>query len=86
MKVLVAAACVALIAFVGYFFWSEWRKAEDTRLNQEFVVARSACVINLEEYRRILTVSRPEDSTRSPARAKVEDCMSRGLLAPEEIK
>lgn len=31
MKILVGFACVALIAFVGYFFWGEWQKADAPR-------------------------------------------------------
>ena len=28
MKVLVGAACIAVIAFVGFYFWNEYRAAE----------------------------------------------------------
>lgn len=28
MKALVAAACIAVLAFVGYFFWGEYSKAK----------------------------------------------------------
>jgi len=28
MKALVGAACIAIIAFVGYYFWNEYRTAE----------------------------------------------------------
>lgn len=43
MKGLIAAACIAVIAFVGYFFWrelgisksiSEWTKSESDLLRQ----------------------------------------------------
>jgi len=33
VKALVSAACVAVIAFVGYFFWGEWNQNQkDTEL------------------------------------------------------
>lgn len=28
MKVLVGLACVAVVAFVGYFFWGEWQDSQ----------------------------------------------------------
>lgn len=31
MKALVGAACIAIIAFVGYYFWNEYRSAEAMR-------------------------------------------------------
>lgn len=31
MKVLIGLACVAVIAFVGYYFWGEWQKVEASR-------------------------------------------------------
>ena len=32
MKLLVGLACVAIVAFVGYFFWGEWQSSEQGRL------------------------------------------------------
>lgn len=44
MKVLVGLACVAVIAFIGYFFWGEWqaaRKADEaTQLAASIAEAR----------------------------------------------
>ena len=28
MKILIGAACIAVIAFVGYYFWGEYRQHE----------------------------------------------------------
>ncbi|MDH7786328.1 hypothetical protein QBD01_002349 [Ochrobactrum sp. 19YEA23] len=32
MKLLVGAACVAVIAFVGYFFWGEYQRREEQKI------------------------------------------------------
>ncbi len=42
MKALVGLACVAVVAFVSYFFWGEWKKAESARLFSQSMVVRLA--------------------------------------------
>jgi hypothetical protein len=41
-KMLVGAACVAVIGAVGYFFWSEYEKAAQAEKAREIAVERAA--------------------------------------------
>lgn len=69
MKVLVGAACVAVLAFVGYFFWNEWqdRLAREramelvTRLAEQRGAERLRASQNIE----LLTATAPE-SRKAP--------------------
>lgn len=36
MRVLAGLACIALLAFVGYFFWGEYQKGRDQELHAIF--------------------------------------------------
>lgn len=49
MKVLVGAACIAVIAFVGYYFWNEYRAAEMHK-RQAYAASCARIVTTNEKY------------------------------------
>lgn len=54
MKVLIAAACVAVIAAVGYFFWREYRGAQDAEVIANERMTQSVCATISEQREPIM--------------------------------
>jgi len=48
VKALIAAACVAVIAAVGYYFWGEWQGRQARLQQQEFAERRGKCLNALD--------------------------------------
>lgn len=78
MKVLIGAACVAIIAFVGYFFWGEYQ----SRLELQ---AREAAAQKLMCNQM---VSELKSDTPSPEWkiAHVVSCLNNGHLTKEDFE
>ncbi|KFL24994.1 hypothetical protein JP74_21760 [Devosia sp. 17-2-E-8] len=87
MRLLVAVACVAVIAFVGYFFWGEWNAYRAREEVQTAAVARvEQSRQNIEallktappEWNTVPTMCRQLMKIPNPANAGregfVEDC------------
>lgn len=43
MRLLVGLACVAVIAFVGYFFWGEWQRSQDAEAASRLAAFIETC-------------------------------------------
>lgn len=82
MKVLISIACVAITAFVGYFFWSEYQASRvirsfessaDAEYKDEMAKACSAWVLELTSWKN----GRPIGKANSfaEARNEVENCL-----------
>lgn len=92
MRTLVAAACIAVLAFVGYYFWGEYSRAK-LALQKEENAAR-AVLANSEHLREqacdkwIAALNswkngKPNDLARSfpEAREQVGSCLTEGTGA-----
>jgi len=83
LRTLVGVAAVAMIAFVGYFFWGEWQRAQsEAKAAAELLGARKTeCAMLAVDYERAL---RGENLGRrfSQAEAKSElaTCEAAGLV------
>jgi type II secretory pathway pseudopilin PulG len=45
-------ASVAIIAFVGYFFWGQYQDGQDRQRLEAFSVERNACLTSLDMFVR----------------------------------
>ncbi len=79
VQVLVALAALAVIAFVGWFFWGEYRKSADADL----AAARFRCAGH-EVDLAAAEAGRPNPGAESieVLRLAVASCRDRGLSAP----
>lgn len=70
MKLLVGAACVAIIAFVGYYFWKEYRA------NEAFdrYAFSAKCDKLIEEGKR-LDISTISDAEKVRKRRSINECI-----------
>lgn len=75
MKTIVAIACVAVIAFVGYFFWEEWRSSEAVRVAQGNALYADCLehARNVPTERDLLVMSQIDRDERL---AKTEECLA----------
>ncbi len=81
MKVLVGAACIAIIAAVGYFFWSENEKRLERAAVTRAITAIDTAAIERECNRRLTHLKAwkegtplPEAGTFASTRESVEAC------------
>lgn len=94
MKALIAAACIAVLAFVGYYFWGEYERAraaatyaesvEDSR-REIFSLAAKSVGLNDEQRARnycdVLSRINQNNSDKSSERERVLNiCRSFGFL------
>jgi len=94
MKALVAAACIAVLAFVGYYFWGEYERArvaaayaesvENSR-KEIFSLAAKSVGLNDEQRARsycdVLNRINQNNSDKSSERDRVlSNCRSLGFL------
>lgn len=88
LKVLVGLAAVAVIAFVGYFFWGEWQKAEAAAaaVAEQRSLAITECallVVNLERASRGENVG--FRFSQAEARTGIARCEAAGLIDDETV-
>ena len=83
MKVLVGAACIAIIAAVGYFFWSENEKRLERAAIARAVTAADTAAIERECNRRLTHLKAwkegkplPGTGTFVSTREAVEGCFA----------
>ncbi|MER2536025.1 MAG: hypothetical protein ABTQ31_12765 [Rhizobiaceae bacterium] len=79
MRALVAAACIAIIAAVGYYFWSEYstyRQAELRHAQYTSAVEKETCLAAVVAYEKHMTetVAANKFETAKPLRTKAERC------------
>ena len=72
-KGLIAAACVAIIAGVGYYFWQQY---EDSKRAARLAEVH-ACQASLDGY--------ISDTTSSEKKNKVKSCLMRGLINEADV-
>ncbi|MFI0844435.1 hypothetical protein [Mesorhizobium sp. IMUNJ 23232] len=75
MKPLIAAACVANIAFVAYFFWGEYQAREEQK-RRDRVASVQACVETLLKYQKFRRDGGPLPKNTGPAslQFKASEC------------
>lgn len=64
MRMLIGAACVAIIAAAAYYFWSEYRAAQSAKAEEDERTMRSVCQLAYDQL--------PE------TRALYDDCVKKG--------
>ncbi len=81
LRGLVAVTCVAVLAAIGLYFWTEYkRSAEDTR-QTEIAKERDICLSILDGY-----TQRDLNNPEAPAMlARVERCVNDGLISAADI-
>lgn len=71
MKLLVGAACVAVIAFVGYFFWGEY--ASSQAVNRQAFKASCDQLLTEGATRDVSTLT---DTEKVRIRKQIADCIA----------
>lgn len=82
LKVLVGLAAVAVIAFVGYFFWGEWQRGKlvaEQRGGEAMGCATLA--LSFEQASKGLYVFNDETG----AKRDLASCKARGLIDPKQV-
>lgn len=78
---LVAAACIAILAVAGYFFWGEYTKGQMAERERKFALERSFCLRQLENY----ATRKLDDPRAEEMKALVEACLAKGSISASDI-
>lgn len=88
LRLLVACASLAVIAFVGYFFWGEWQRleAEQVRNERNDAALAAECRSTLADLK---VVASGGDLGRRfvqhEARVRLRSCVSQGRLSSSDV-
>lgn len=78
LKILVATACVAVIAFVGSHFWKERQE----RISAERTANASRCI----ENRELLEAGNFSFRSEIALKASIRMCVRNGVFSRDEVK
>lgn len=81
LKGLLAITCVAVLAAVGFYFWTEYQRSAESARRADVAEARDACLFMLDRY-----AHRDLNNPDAPAMlARVEGCLNDGMISAADI-